>query len=108
MLLPGELAGLRIAGVSHGGTFRLEILRNPERPRQAAPPEDMVRDRRHEDTTHVLLTKIEIGDTEPLRHVQSVETDDEATLVLDLLSNGTHDPVFNRSLAAAYELAHKF
>jgi hypothetical protein len=108
MVLPGELGGLRIAGVAHGTTFRVEMLRNPDRPHQAGLPEDMMRDRRHSDNTHVLLTMIEIGDTEPLRHIQSVETDDEATLVLDLLSNGTHDPVFNRSLAAAYELAHKF
>ena len=47
---------------------------------------------------------IQIGDGDTLRHVQRVEPEDEAALLLDLLSSGTHDPVFVRSLAAAAEL----
>ena len=69
-------------------------------------PSVFVRERRRQDTRQVLLTVIEIGEAEPLRHVQVFDTDDEATLVLDLLSNGTHDPVFARSLKAAGELMH--
>jgi hypothetical protein len=37
-------------------------------------------------------------------HVQHVEPEDEATLLLGLLSSGIHDEVFVRSLAAAAEL----
>jgi hypothetical protein len=47
---------------------------------------------------------IEIGGGEPLRHVQQLEPDDEAALLLDVLSTGTHDEVYNRSLRAAAEL----
>jgi hypothetical protein len=50
---------------------------------------------------------IEIGDGAPLRHVQQVEAEDEAVLLLDLLATGTHDRVFNRSLQAAFELMRK-
>jgi len=50
---------------------------------------------------------IEIGEVEPLRHVQQLEPEDEATLLMDLLSTGTHDEVFNRSLAAASQLIDK-
>ncbi len=160
-LLPGELAAVRLAGVSAGTTFRLSLVREPERRRRAPEPSyrsfhpvggddeagveiasrraewhrDVLheqidtlhhhatgdppgesrprhptvftRERRRPDSSHVLLTIIEIGEAEPLRHVQTFDTDDEATLVLDLLSNGTHDPVFKRSLAAAAELIHK-
>jgi glucose-6-phosphate dehydrogenase assembly protein OpcA len=65
-------------------------------------------ERRRPDSTRVLLTLIEIGETEPLRHVQQVDSEDVAALLLDLLSTGTHDEVFNRSLGAAAELVHKF
>ena len=106
-LLPGEISGVRIGGASRGRTFRLEILRNPER-QHRPEPDDLMRDRRHLDNTHVLLTMIHVGEVEPVRHIQLVETLDEGTLLLDLLTNGTHDPVFNRSLAAASELIHKF
>ncbi len=53
---------------------------------------------------HVLLTMIDIGGAETLRHVQRVDNEDEATLLLKLLSIGAHDPVFARSLAAAADL----
>ena len=55
----------------------------------------------------MLLTLIEIGDGEPLRHVQQLEPEAEAELLLDLLSTGTHDEVYNRSMAAASELMEK-
>jgi len=47
---------------------------------------------------------IEVGEGEPLRHIQQLDAQDETTLLLDLLSTGTHDEVFNRSLAAAADL----
>ena len=65
-------------------------------------------ERRQLDSTRVLLTLIEVGDSEPLRHVQQLDAEDETSLLLDLLSTGTHDEVFNRSLAAAAELVEKF
>src|SRR5450759_311440 len=68
------------------------------------PPAVFVRNRRGQDSTRVLLTMIEIGDVATLRHVQQVDPEDEATLLLDLLSHGTQDKVFARSLAAAAEL----
>lgn len=75
-------------------------------PGESLPPHPtvFVSDRRRENTASVLLTMIEIGDMEPLRHVQQVESKDEATLLLDLLSTGAHDRVHARSLAAAAEL----
>ena len=67
----------------------------------------LIRERRRPDTTRVLLTMIEIGDGLPLRHVQQVEPEDEAALLLDLLATGTHDLVFNRSLLAGFDLLRK-
>ena len=67
----------------------------------------LTRDRRRPDTTRVLLTMIEIGDGLPLRHVQQVEPEDEAALLLDLLATGTHDLVFNRALLAGFDLLRK-
>ena len=61
-------------------------------------------ERRRPDSTRVLLTLIEVGEGEPLRHIQQLDAQDETTLLLDLLSTGTHDEVFNRSLAAAADL----
>ena len=68
----------------------------------------MNHERRRPDSDRVLLTIIEIGEVAPLRHVQQLEPEDEATLLVDLLSTGTHDEVFNRSLAAAAALVAKF
>ncbi|HKW07752.1 MAG TPA: glucose-6-phosphate dehydrogenase assembly protein OpcA [Candidatus Dormibacteraeota bacterium] len=103
-LVAGELSAVRIAGVSQGTTYRLGVHHNPERSHSAAVdfPE-----RRRQDTTRVLLTLIEIGEGEPLRHIQQLEPEDEASLLLDLLSTGTHDEVFNRSLLSAEELMRK-
>jgi glucose-6-phosphate dehydrogenase assembly protein OpcA len=64
----------------------------------------LVRERRGADNPLVLLTKIDIGEAETLRHVQRVEIEDEATLLLELLSTGAHDVVYARSLAAAADL----
>jgi glucose-6-phosphate dehydrogenase assembly protein OpcA len=64
----------------------------------------LARDRRRGDNPLVLLTMIDIGESETLRHLQRVEAEDEATLLLDLLSTGSHDPVYTRSLAAAADL----
>jgi hypothetical protein len=47
---------------------------------------------------------IEIGEAGTLRHVQQIDAEDEATLLLDLLSHGTQDQIFERSLTAAAEL----
>ncbi len=78
-------------------------------PGESRPRQPMVftRERRRRDTAQVLLTMIEIGDTPPLRHVQQVEPEDEAPLLLDLLATGTHDAVFNRSLLAAFDLMRR-
>jgi len=64
-------------------------------------------ERRRPDTSRVMLTMISIGDGEPLRHVQQIEDEDDATLLLDILSGGTHDRVFNRSLQATFDLMRK-
>ena len=67
-------------------------------------PAVFVRERRGQDSARVLLTMIEIGEAGTLRHVQQIDPEDEATLLLDLLSHGTQDQVFERSLTAAAEL----
>jgi hypothetical protein len=71
---------------------------------QPRRPAVFVRERRNQDNARVLLTLIEIGEGAPLRHIQQVDPEDEATLLLDLLSHGTQDRVFMRSLSAAAEL----
>jgi glucose-6-phosphate dehydrogenase assembly protein OpcA len=104
-LVPGELSAVRIAGLSRDTSFRLGVQHNPPRARGADIDHP---ERRGQDTARVLLTMIEIGDGEPLRHVQQLENVDEVSLLLDLLSTGTHDEVYNRSLGAAAELIEKF
>jgi len=64
----------------------------------------LVRDRRYGENPLVLLTLIDIGEAETLRQVQRVDSEDEATLLLELLSAGARDPVYTRSLTAAAEL----
>jgi glucose-6-phosphate dehydrogenase assembly protein OpcA len=64
----------------------------------------LVRERRRSDNALVLLTLIDIGGAETLRHVQRVEREEEATLLVELLSTGARDIVYSRSLAAAAEL----
>jgi glucose-6-phosphate dehydrogenase assembly protein OpcA len=63
----------------------------------------LTRERRMADS-HVLLTMIDIGGDETLRHVQRADIEDETMLLLKLLSTGAHDPVYARSLTAAAEL----
>ncbi len=100
----GEVSAVRVAGAARGRSFRLSVLHDPARRRGGAAPE---MERRRADTNRVLLTMIEIGDAEPLRHVQQLEPEDEVALLLDLLSTGTHDEVYNRSVAAAVDLMSK-
>ena len=104
-LAPGEVCAVRLAGAAGGTTFRLGVQRDPARSR--GPVTDFP-DRRGLDTSQVLLTMIEIADSEPLRHVQQLEPEDQTALLLDLLSTGTRDEVFNRSLAAGAELMERF
>jgi len=92
--------------VLHENREALHHTATGEAPGESMPKRPMVftRERRRDDASLVLLTMIQIGDGDTLRHVQRVEPEDEAALLLDLLSSGTHDPVFVRSLAAAAEL----
>ena len=161
-LAPGEVSALRLAGAAGGTSFKLTVLRDPERARRPAPdigaggyqalhaaggeddaglelaqrratlhldalhrsldslhhtatgdapgesvpakPTVFVRERRRDDNSMVLLTLIDIGGADTLRHVQHLEPEDEASLLLDLLEHPTGDPVFGRSLKAAAEL----
>ena len=61
-------------------------------------------ERRRADTSDVLLTMIDLGEVETLRHVQRVPAEDEAAMLLNLLSMGARDPVYMRSLEAAAAL----
>ncbi len=67
-------------------------------------PKVLVSERRRADTSDVLLTMINIGDSETLRHVQRVPPEDEAAILQRVLFMGARDKVFNRSLIAAAEL----
>lgn len=100
--VPGQVTAIRLAGAAAGKSFRLSVALNPARRHERDATADV--ERRHPDTDRVLLTMIEIGDSVPLRHVQHLAPEDHAVLLLDLLSTGTHDEVYNRSLAAAFEL----
>jgi glucose-6-phosphate dehydrogenase assembly protein OpcA len=102
----GEVTAVRIAGTTREQSFRLLVQRDPARATSTASS-TYGGERRRPDTTRVLLTMIEIGDGEPLRHVQQLEPDDEVALLLDVLSTGTHDEVYNRSLRAATELMER-
>ncbi len=78
-------------------------------PGESVPPHPTVipRERRRADTGDVMLTKIDIGDAQTLRHVQRVPDLSESAMLLELLSNGARDPVYNRTLAAAADLLRK-
>jgi hypothetical protein len=106
-------AGLEVAQ-RKAAQQREVLLRNREALHHSATG-DLPGEPRHTSTvlTHerrlgenplVLLTIIDIGGAETLRHVQRVQVEDEATLLLKLLSVGARDPVYARSLAAAAEL----
>jgi glucose-6-phosphate dehydrogenase assembly protein OpcA len=77
---------------------------------EARPKHSVVftRERRRPDASQVLLTMIQIGEGRPLRHVQRIDSEEEFSLLLDVLSGGTHDAVFVRSLVAAAELVRAF
>ncbi len=77
-----------------------------EAPGESVPrhPVVLARERRRADTSDVLLTMIDLGDAETLRHVQRVPAEDEAAMLLNLLSMGARDPVYMRSLEAAAAL----
>jgi hypothetical protein len=96
--------------VLHENLDSLHHTATGDPPGESTPRSPMVftYERRRPDSARVLLTVIEVGDAAPLRHVQQLDPEDEAALLLDLLSTGTHDEVFNRSLAAAAELVDKF
>jgi len=70
----------------------------------ARRPKVLATERRRTDTSDVLLTMIDIGDVETLRHVQRVPPEDEAAILQRVLFMGARDPVFSRSLIAAAEL----
>ena len=78
-------------------------------PGESVPPQPTVvpRERRRVDTSDVMLTKIEIGDAATLRHVQRIPDLSESAMLLELLSTGARDAVYNRSLAGAAELMRK-
>ena len=95
--------------VLHENVESLHHTATGEPPGESRPRRPTVStvERRRPDSTRVLLTLIEVGDSPSLRHVQQLDSEDETSLLLDLLSTGTHDEVFNRSLAAAAELVDK-
>jgi hypothetical protein len=96
--------------VLHENLEALHHTATGDAPGESRPKQPMVfsNDRRRPDSARVLLTMIEVGEADPLRHVQQLDAEDESALLLDLLSTGTHDEVFNRSLAAAAQLVDKF
>ena len=75
-------------------------------PGESVPPQPtvFVRERRSADSSMVLLTLIDIGGADTLRHVQRIESTDDESLLVELLAMGAHDPVYTRSLAAGAEL----
>jgi glucose-6-phosphate dehydrogenase assembly protein OpcA len=107
-------AGLEIAqrsaqwhrDVRHESLESLHHTATGDAPGDSVPPQAtvFVRERRRSDNPKVLLTMIDIGGADTLRHVQRVETEDEAVLLVGLLSNGGKDPVYMRALAGAFEL----
>ncbi len=107
-------AGLEIAqrkaawhrDVLHENAGMLHHTATGDAPGESVPPRPtvFVRERRRADTSSVLLTLIDIGGADTLRHVQRIEPDDETALLIRLLSYGAHDKVYARSLVAAAEL----
>jgi hypothetical protein len=93
-------------------TQNLESLHHTstgEPPGDSVPPQPTVlpTERRRPDTADVMLTKIDIGDADTLRHVQRVPDMSETAMLLELLSNGARDAVYNRALSRAAELMRK-
>jgi hypothetical protein len=67
-------------------------------------PTVFVRERRSPDNSMVLLTLIDIGPADTLRHVQRIESITDASLLVEVLALGARDGVYTRSLAAGAEL----
>jgi hypothetical protein len=87
-----EMAFQNSASLHHTATGDPESV--PQRPTV------FVRERRNPDNSMVLLTLIDIGSADTLRHVQRIESITDASLLVELLAMGAHDAVFARSLAA--------
>jgi hypothetical protein len=87
-----EMAFQNSASLHHTATGDPESV--PRRPTV------FVRERRNPDNSMVLLTLIDIGSADTLRHVQRIESITDASLLVELLAMGAHDTVFARSLAA--------
>ncbi len=75
-------------------------------PGESVPPGStvFVRERRNPDNSMVVLTLIDIGGADTLRHVQRIESTQDAALLIQVLALGAHDSIFTRSLAAGAEL----
>ncbi|TMC00358.1 MAG: hypothetical protein E6J40_02210 [Chloroflexi bacterium] len=75
-------------------------------PGDSVPPRPTVfaKERRGADSSMVLLTLIDIGGADTLRHVQRIESTQDAALLVQVLALGAHDAVYGRSLAAGAEL----
>jgi hypothetical protein len=116
LLRPGgeDEAGLELA--SRRAEFHRKNHAVLDTPPIGSPAEEVrpkhsvvfTRERRRADSSQVLLTMIQIGEGRPLRHVQRIDSEEEFALLLDVLSGGTHDDVFVRSLMAAAELVRAF
>jgi glucose-6-phosphate dehydrogenase assembly protein OpcA len=78
-------------------------------PGESVPPQPTVlpSERRRTDTSDVMLTMIDIGDSGTLRHVQRVPKMGETAMLLELLSYRARDHVYTRALAAAAELMRR-
>ena len=105
-----ELASRRAEkhrGVLHSRRDTLHHTASGEPPGESRPRQPVVHTqdrRRPEKTAQLLLTVIQIGEGQTLRHVQQFEPADDSELLLDLLAGGTRDAVFQRSLEAANHL----
>jgi glucose-6-phosphate dehydrogenase assembly protein OpcA len=110
----GDEAALELAArraewhrdVLHENLEALHHTATGDLPGESTPRHPTVfnRDRRRGDAARVLLTMIDVGGGDTLRHVQRMEPEDTATLLLELLSMGTRDSVYTRSVPAASDL----
>ena len=107
-------AGLEIAqrkavwhrDVLHENRDHLHHTATGAAPGESVPPGPnvFVTERRRENSSPLLLTLIDIGGAKTLRQVQTIEPENEATLLLQVLTQGARDRVFVRSLGGAAEL----
>jgi hypothetical protein len=104
-----EIAQRRAEQHRQAMVSRLDSLHHTatgDAPGESVPrhPVVIARERRRAETADVLLTMIDLGDAQTLRHVQRVPAEDEPTMLLNLLFMGARDPVYARSLEAAAAL----